>query len=805
MRPSYESGYQPTPYYNYHETRHAARPEGGRRYKSRWPPSPSVEEESNSLAREVPSVVGSEEDGEAKWRGTVDQYPIIEEIAPPANDERRFVLVSDPSDDEGPQKAASDRRRRSFAERGNMPHLKTDVDDPPLFTKRTSTPYAYTKSQKESLAPPAKQMPVRPKHTSSRPPSPIKNREDVFDDSDADSDTARLRTERRPARYSFVKSDLQKEDLRANVLARPAPVETGYKESPQYASSRPSSPRFNDRPSPPRSPRLPPRRPPSPSISRPSSGSGRPASPLSSAHAQSQQPSRTPITEADWHATYPPATDRSRPILRPERHDTMPVPMPHINVKSPSPARPRKTGNPLPYPVDDRLADVFMPPEEHYQHNHSYDTYTPITSSPKPSRLDSPILASPRERPSAFRPQPSSRQNTVEEIPRSPRVGSNSARPQFNDDGVRREQKTSVPLSPMRLPSCPRKEPSIYNDWYTLEGCSNFDVCPSCYEGVFADTPFSGYFSQTRRYERPTERVCDFGTSPWMRLAWLLTIKQRRSSPDLLYNLAKISERERDCPGDRELDTEHITWYGVSDPRDGVHVTNFALCPCDLRKVEELFPSMKGYFTRIPTNPYAPLPTYTCSLRVNSRRFPKYLDLLCELDTEAQAMNQHPYIHRFVQLARENAFKSECQQDKALKNKAWHFISVLPELTICQECFQELIWPHLVPNASTSVPSTIPKLFNRTIQPVPGEDPEFGSSCCLYSPRMRQVWERAVRDEDFGYLEREVFRRKAAERKYGREKRDILGWMNGVKRHSYEWDKAKRELEEIVDEWKMHE
>ncbi|KAL1606637.1 hypothetical protein SLS60_004043 [Paraconiothyrium brasiliense] len=905
-----ESGsYHSTPYYGY-EPRYTAPPHRvspqATRHRNRWPPSPSVEDETVSLGREVRSSAGSVvEDGGAKSRGSVDQYPIIEEIEP-TNDERRFVLVSDPGDDGG---AARDQRRRSFAERGNMPHLKTNLDPPPLFTKRTSTPYAYTKPQKESLAPspgeyflspeaiapslssistsvpsrdplnardqntkPAIQIPVRPKHIpSSRPPSPVKNREDVSEDSDADSDTSHLRTERRPQRYSFVKTDLQKEDLRATVLgsqakserrrrdnsppvlarreaheksgkdstsssgsskphtpasesprssssslngeprkSKPAPLDTDRLKDPKYVSSRASSPRPKHDPSPPRSPRLPPRRPPSPNTSRPSSRSGRPPSPLSSSHAQVQQSPRAPITEADWHGTYPPTTDRLRPTTRPERYETMPVSMPQINVKSPSPARAPRAGNPLPYPVDNRPTDAFMPPEEQFQHDHAYASYTPITSSPKPDHLDSPAFSSARERQSGFPPRPSSRQNTTDEIPRSPRVRSDSVRSQNGNDGARRERKSAVPLSLDRpLPSCPRAEPSSkYNDWYTLHDCPSFDICPSCYKGVFVDTPFSRYFTKSRRYERPVERLCDF-SSPWMRLAWLLTIKQRRTSPDLLYTLATVSDQERPCPGDRELGTDHTVWYGVSDPRDGIHVANFAICICDLRMVEELFPSMKGYFTRLPamTSPYALPSTYMCSLRVKSRRFPKYLDLLVELDAEAQALNQHPHIARFVQLARENAFKAECQRDKPLVRKAWHFIPVLSEFTVCQECFDELIWPHLAPTSSSSpsTPSTIPKLFTRTIQPVPGENPELGSSCCLYSTRMRDIYETAIREENFGYLERKVLERKSAEVRLGRERRDILGWMAGLERGTWEWEKAKSELRENEDEWKLWE
>ncbi|KAF2639391.1 hypothetical protein P280DRAFT_470758 [Massarina eburnea CBS 473.64] len=912
--------YSSSPYHDSYEPRYTlpSRPVQPRyrpsAYNSRWPPGPSVEEESASLAREFPSAAGEKvEEGDDKSRGSVDQYPIIEELEQPPytaqeNSERRFVLVSDPSADDSPpaSHAAKDGRRKSFAERGNMPYLKTDMKDPPVFTERTSTPYAYTKPQKESLAPdpapyvlspeggtpestsvprsvpsrgawdeqdesdrPERRPPPPPRHESFAPSPTVRtSRSDVFEESDGDSDGVRRRTEpRRTGRYSFVKSDFLKEDLRANVRDsqaksdkrkhhdasrepayasnsssgsskhptpqtqsprssssslngesrrhnKPAPVETSYTKSSRYpdtyfSTPRPESPSYRERPSPPRSPRLPPRQA-SPTTSRPTSRNGpRPPSPLSFSNSAPRPNPHVPVTESDWHATYPPATDRARPISRHERYETMPAPMPHINVKSPSPARPlNHTSNPLPYPVEDRFTEAFMPTEENYQYDHSS---TPTYSSPRQSYPETYPPASPRL--SAFRPAPTSRHSTnVDDVAQSSRVRSGSNRSQSSHDGRRERKMSASPAADRPLPSCPRSEPSTkYNDWYSMENCPNFDICPSCYEGVFADTPFAVYFSQlSRRYERPIERYCDF-SSPWMRLAWHITIKQRRQVPDLMYALANIIETERPCPEGRELTTDQIVWYGIPDQRDGIHVANFAVCPCDLKMMEVLFPSIRGYFTRLPTSsPYTPSLPYTCSLRFTSRRFPKYLELLIDLDNEAQVLGQRPNINRFVQLARENAFKSECQKGKSLFSKPWHFMPQLSDFTVCQECFEEVVWPAITapptPTISSSPytsvsPSTLPRLFNRTIQPVPMEDPETGSSCYLHSPRMRSIWERAVADDDFGYLKRNVIERKIQEKKSSRERRGLMNWMNGLERGGREWERGRMELKIIDREW----
>lgn len=851
-----------------------------RHRKQTWPPWPSVEDETTALTKEVvpPTLVaGHGTDGEPPihTRGAVDQENLLEEIEEP--DDRRYVLVSDPS-----MREPVERRRKSFAERGNMAPIKTHVEDPPMFTERLSTPYAYTKPQKESIATspdvpsplsagvprsvPSREDRDSQRDQNSRPPRPVSShgRRDsysrpspttksaVFYDSDVEvDDTKHLRTsERKPARYSFVKSDLQKEDTRTNLgdsqsrpqsrrrnsgtrttpafrkeesytsskdnsygqsprssssslssgtrKSRPAPVETCYYSSSR-APSRPTSP-LQRAPS----PKLPSRLRESPPSSRPSSrGNARPASPLAfSTTLQPPSLGRVPITDADWHAPYPPvaAQDRSRPPSRITRYDTMPDPTPHIAVQSPSPARPPVAGSALPYPVDDRPLGVFMPSEEHYQFDHT------TVASPRQVMPDSPrttsslIPGSPRLRDEVvFRPK--SNMTAHDDSMRTRRERSNSVRSQANIAG-RRERSTRRPAKfdlDRPLPSCPRSTPSTkYDDWYSLQGQRMFDVCPSCYDGVFAGTPFAVDFSQTRRGERPTERFCDF-SSPWTRLAWLLTIKQRRPSLELLYTIAHIADVDRPCPDHLEIGSDRVKWYGIADQRDGVHVANFTICSIDKRMVEALLPMMRGYFTRLPVAYASNVPPkYMCSLRTSSRRFPKYLDLLVELDTEAQDLSQSPNINHFIKLARENAFKGECGKDKAYFRKPWLFIPSLPEFTVCEECYDELIWPACQSKSSATM---IPHLFNKTMQLVPNEDPEVGSSCCLYSSRMRRVFDISVKEADFAYLKRKAVERKKAETKLAREKKGIMNWMLGLDRGSLQWDHAKSEIKALEREW----
>lgn len=361
------------------------------------------------------------------------------------------------------------------------------------------------------------------------------------------------------------------------------------------------------------------------------------------------------------------------------------------------------------------------------------------------------------------------------------------------------ERTTTIALPDLDrpLPSCPRSEPSAkYDDWYTVENIPDFDICPSCYEGVFASTPYAVYFKQPHRYGNRIERFCDF-SNPWFRLAWLLTIKRKRSSLDLLFNLTTINEIEQPCPKDSKVSVNQITWYGIQDPRDGVHVANFAICLRDVEYIEALFPSMRGYFTRLL--PVAQLDNkYLCSIRVTSRRFPRFIDLIVELDDESQLTGNSPDINRFVKLAQELAFKGECPRDEVLIGRPWHFIPEFPKFTVCEECFEDIIWPDIYKD-----PPSMIKRFNRKTQLVPGED--IGTSCCLYSPRMRRVWDRAVRNDDFDYLKRKVAERMLIKTELLNNRETILDLMKEMDSESSKFEHAKEQLKDMERRWREWE
>jgi hypothetical protein len=352
------------------------------------------------------------------------------------------------------------------------------------------------------------------------------------------------------------------------------------------------------------------------------------------------------------------------------------------------------------------------------------------------------------------------------------------------------------------LPDCPRAaKTGPYDDWYALQGYKNFNICPSCYDGVFAGTPFEVDFKQIWLGDWSVERACDF-SSPWTRLAWLLTVKQRRKSLDLIYAIADVMDYVASpCPGDREAGTErNVSWYGIPDQSNGTYVANFAICSSDRRMIEALLPSLRGCFTKISRG-YVD-PSDKCSLRTSSPRFAKYLDLLVELDREAESSGRLPDLNRFIKLVRENSFKGECARSKTLFRKPWHFIPSLPEFTVCEQCYDELIWPA---TQSKSITSPIPHLFNKSIQLVPGEDPDVGSSCCLWSKRMREVWRETLKYDDYSYLKSQARERKRAESKYMKNKKQIVEWLGDAPKGSRKYAEAEDAMRELKNSWYTYE
>jgi hypothetical protein len=184
-----------------------------------------------------------------------------------------------------------------------------------------------------------------------------------------------------------------------------------------------------------------------------------------------------------------------------------------------------------------------------------------------------------------------------------------------------------------------------------------------------------------------------------------------------------------------------------------------------------------------------------CDFQTTSPRFMKFIDLLDDAVERAEAnpSRPRPDLHEFLSYARRKTALRDCRLDRQIVTK-WHYLPALPELCICEDCFDEVVWPfarHQRPIAR-SIPPT------RRALPGDGTGVKQEASCQLYSMRMRAKFREAVATNDFEMLKSAVLRRVEAERRF-RDRREEL-----LKAQSKGYD-CEIELRKAVDEWKRWE
>lgn len=333
------------------------------------------------------------------------------------------------------------------------------------------------------------------------------------------------------------------------------------------------------------------------------------------------------------------------------------------------------------------------------------------------------------------------------------------------------------------LPSCPRTSFSRgRNDWLTLPKCPSFDICPSCFNAIIAPTEFRSLFVPAPRRSPDTEVLCDFGSSPWYRIAWLLTLKKRRRDLKLFYGLANISATASPCLGKHEAIRQ---WHSIIDPKTGTPVRNFDVCYSCVKSVETLLPPIRGIFVRTDSHA-APGASRVCDLRFDSKRFIQYFDALETTADRADDDDGLPDTRDLASLARRWSLMEECQHDTELVDRRWHIITQLPEFTVCEECFDEVVWPEVEERKA------IPMTFNKTLQRIPK------ASCQLYSTKMRGIFRVAVDSDDYKLLASKARERKTVEMAH---KANIAE----LKRQSKANPLAVQEIKRVTEEWRKWE
>ncbi|KAI8964014.1 hypothetical protein F5Y11DRAFT_123019 [Daldinia sp. FL1419] len=332
--------------------------------------------------------------------------------------------------------------------------------------------------------------------------------------------------------------------------------------------------------------------------------------------------------------------------------------------------------------------------------------------------------------------------------------------------------------------NCPRRHPtSGHMDWLTLPRCDNFDICPSCYEVTFSQTEFAHQFVPAPF--RSTDRliVCDFGTSRYYHIAYFLTIKYNMADLALFRNIANVTAKSQPCAGPRE--TSRI-WYSVKDPRSGHPVESFTACYTCAKTVEALLPNLTGLF--VPMDSPAEAKRGVCTMhQENERRFLFYFDLLEAAADKALITKSIPDVQALADRLRDLTAVPECARDTPIHNGKWYTMRSIPDFTVCEECFGEVVWP-MIQRDSTSIAAN----FHKNPQTIPL------AACQLYSARMRQIFQWSVQNDDLRYLEAKVVERRKKEQDYHSR---VVGL--DPRRFGSDWVEA--EVNQALREWQRWE
>ncbi|KAJ5656446.1 hypothetical protein N7507_008396 [Penicillium longicatenatum] len=395
------------------------------------------------------------------------------------------------------------------------------------------------------------------------------------------------------------------------------------------------------------------------------------------------------------------------------------------------------------------------------------------SSSRAPSAMVSRSMSSDEAQASSSRPH---RANSVKFQDQLPRHSAPPTAPTQKASSPQRS--TGLCVTP-----CPRSLPVAgHNDWYTLKGLTHLDICPSCMSQI-AHSRFHEFFIPSLPKPATQKIRCAFANA-WTRLAWTQMIKKQHDSLEMLYQMTRPPPGCKPCPGRVVADQ---TWYRVVDPETNKFLPRFHVCGSCARNIRILMPSQRDTFQHCPD-----VQERMCDFVTTSPRFVQYVDLL-DIAAVRTEPSRQPDSREFISYARRKVVLRDCRRDRPTKG-TWHYIPSLPEFCVCEDCYDEVVWPL----AKTHHP--IAKSFSTSMHFLPGDTPNRcrEASCQLYSPRMRTKFREAVAKNEFSGLKSVALRRFEAERRFRDRREELLDAEN----RGYD---CEVELRKAIDEWRRWE
>ena len=335
---------------------------------------------------------------------------------------------------------------------------------------------------------------------------------------------------------------------------------------------------------------------------------------------------------------------------------------------------------------------------------------------------------------------------------------------------------------------CPRSIPMAgHQDWYTIKGMTYLNICPSCTNQIIR-SKFGEFF-----IPKPSEQKvrCSF-SDPWVRLAWAQAIRKDSTDLKMLHQITRPPSTVEPCPGNST--TSEQQWYGIMDTETDALLPRFSVCQACVRNLRILKLCGQDTFERNSTPD-----ENVCHLTTCSPRFAQYIDLLDVADSFPSSSSLLPPAG-FVTYARRKVVLRECPRDRPVISDTWRCIPQLPEFSVCEDCFDDVVWPlakakypiarmfKLCSSSSSrtannnqhdSFPASSSSSSSSSSSPIiPPHDQwwhgQHEATCQLYLPWIRTRFREAVMNDDFEYLQQVALTRYRAEQQLQAWKRELL-------------------------------
>lgn len=326
-------------------------------------------------------------------------------------------------------------------------------------------------------------------------------------------------------------------------------------------------------------------------------------------------------------------------------------------------------------------------------------------------------------------------------------------------------QTTAPPSKPKtQFAACKRTAyQTKLRDWFHITSPTpfpNFDICPDCYNTSIKPTSYARFISPAPPRPDNVGIRCDF-SDLWVRIAFAWLYIQNVPDLTLIGRVAELQDPEGLCPnldqeneevkkGEKKADTR--TWYCLQDPKTGQLIEDLTICSHCVSHINLIMPCLRGIFGMAVGGQKVLATCDLMNVGHATGRFLKYIDQFTDV-AESTLKTGTRDISPLTEYVKKWALVPVCRKWEVVKGeKCWSMSSVVPEFTVCEECYLEHIQPLYSAFASPQ-PSILLQLTSSPVAP------PNGFKCQLYSPRLQQYFKDACSTNDLQTLRQKIIQR----------------------------------------------